>query len=78
MRTDRLSGPADIRPSYLLYIRSGIVDLLRGQSIFGETDNDQFVDGLIFDWAIAGIDTHAKSRSLLLAPEPSASVRSQP
>ena len=78
MRTDRLSESADIKPSYLLYIRSTIVDLLRGQSIFGETHNDQFVDVLIFDWAIAGIDTHAKHYSLLLAPDPSAPVRSQP
>ncbi len=44
-----------------------IVDLLRGQSIFGEADVDRFVDALIFNWAIGGIDAHAKNYSLLLA-----------
>ena len=46
---------------------AGIVDLLRGQSIYGEIDVDRFVDALIFNWAVAGIDAHAKNYSLLLA-----------
>ena len=43
-----------------------IVELLRGQSSAGETDVARFVDALIFNWAIAGIDAHAKNYSLLL------------
>ena len=58
--TDRLSEPVACAPNYLLCVRSGVVGLLRGQSIFDANDNDQFVDVLIFDRAISGVDTHAK------------------
>ena len=43
-----------------------IADLLSDESIEADADIERFVDALIFNWATASIDGHAKNYSLLL------------
>ena len=44
----------------------GIIDLLRRESSSADNDIARFLDALIFNWAIGGIDAHSKNYSVLL------------
>lgn len=43
-----------------------IADLIRHESVAVSADLDRFLDALIFNWAVAATDAHAKNYSLIL------------